>query len=1279
MNRPVPIPFPIKGISDGSPAHEQPVGTTRESINVRGVDPRTGNLRGATRQGTRKFCSAAIYEAGSSGSSSSASSASGSSAIPGEAAVRNLASVMYDARLTSYEAIESGGAVELVWAKDTPSGDAARRLATDRQGNIYAVVGRAEVLKLNPSGQRVSHFEVPVANNGQRVLALAIDETDAVYTAVSVSPQGATVEMFRHSIDIDRGTYRLDWKVTLSGVCPALATRNGLLYVLDNRAIAMLPDGIPGDLAGTAYLTVYDSLDASEPRELWTKAVPFPASGIAVNAAGSVFVSSYPNGRRTASTTGLSTASVDWTPDQLSDWDERAWSWHDARDLSELVEDEEVTNWIDKTGNDRNLFFDAGYSQLSGATPPLFKPMGLGSFAVVEFENTNALATAQQTGAADNDVDENYSLQPTVSQESWTIFLLVIPNTKESGKPEVLFHQRRGEYDLVLTTNQDPDDEDAVLSGSLRAISAVVDEGGTSASSDDATILAGSFVTPDVSSASSDDNLLRTSAVITFRHGGDDVSEASKFRINGVEIDSFTLNREQTTHPSVLGRFDATDTANYANGDLTGYNGLVAEIICIRDNDTPITTDEIERIEGYLAHRWGLQHNLDSGHTYASSAPPSYSSASGSSASSGSEDFSEVLLSEYGIVCKFGPESGGLRWAFSGAGVGYDVAIDDADGVYSIGSVVDLSSGSGLGASITGGNDVTARKITDNGSSYTLGWALDSGDYPTPEYPVGIAVDAGANVYLPVNAAADMGLITKVDDTGAVEWTISTPGPMAYDVALDPRVIDYDDEDIKEPEYLYAVRSPTDPASSSSGSSSSGSSGSSDTDELASVLKFRLVSSETTQGSPRAVKYLGVTDGDIWTFTPPSTAAIPTGGMAALSSASQFYSSATLFGEVFFTDGVGPLRVYRPRDNEVVEYAPTSPGEFPPRPRLLAPWRGALVAARFDDNPHQWFLTRRGDPYDVDLFPPGGDNLQAVLGTDSRAGPCPDIVNTLIPISDDLLLFGCDHSIFRMTGDPMQGGTFDLVSDQTGIAFGNSWAKDPDGVLYFMGTRGGVFRMVVGFAPTDISLGFIDERIADLDMAEVTALLLWNHDGDGLDVFIVPLFQPGGSVIRHFFWERSTAAWHETEFAALGHQVTSGLVVDGDDPEDRTVLIGCADGYVRCWDVEAEDDDGENIEATVLIGPFQRATNERYQYTGLVISLAGDFAGCTWSMYASDHPEDFPVSPTATGTLVAGRNPPIWSRAVGQSFWLRLSSDSDDAWAFESGTMMVTPAGETKA
>lgn len=48
------------------------------------------------------------------------------------------------------------------------------------------------------------------------------------------------------------------------------------------------------------------------------------------------------------------------------------------------------------------------------------------------------------------------------------------------------------------------------------------------------------------------------------------------------------------------------------------HNGLIAEVIVILDT---VSTDDREKLEGYLAHKWGLTANLLSDHPYKAGAP----------------------------------------------------------------------------------------------------------------------------------------------------------------------------------------------------------------------------------------------------------------------------------------------------------------------------------------------------------------------------------------------------------------------------------------------------------------------------------------------------------------------------------------------------------------------------------------------------------------------------------------------------------------------------------
>ena len=80
--------------------------------------------------------------------------------------------------------------------------------------------------------------------------------------------------------------------------------------------------------------------------------------------------------------------------------------------------------------------------------------------------------------------------------------------------------------------------------------------------------------------------------------------------LNGVSGGTLTLTSGNTASAS---------TAVFLGGLLgTGYNVDVAESVYV---NAAISTADRERLEGYLAHKWGLTANLPSSHPYKSSAP----------------------------------------------------------------------------------------------------------------------------------------------------------------------------------------------------------------------------------------------------------------------------------------------------------------------------------------------------------------------------------------------------------------------------------------------------------------------------------------------------------------------------------------------------------------------------------------------------------------------------------------------------------------------------------
>src|SRR4030095_9145280 len=120
-------------------------------------------------------------------------------------------------------------------------------------------------------------------------------------------------------------------------------------------------------------------------------------------------------------------------------------------------------------------------------------------------------------------------------------------------------------------------------------------------------------------------------------------------------------------------------------------------------------------------------------------------------------------------------------------------------------------------------------------------------------------------------------------------------------------------------------------------------------------------------------------------------------------------------------------------------------------------------------------------------FDPSG----AAAGNNSLAGFVGDVITALMPYNDDVLIFGRDHTIYLMNGDPLGGGQIDLVTDAIGVAWGKAWCKDPYGAIYFMSNRTGIYRMVPGQQPLRISQQ-IEQYLLDLDMGTNVVTLIWD-------------------------------------------------------------------------------------------------------------------------------------------------------------------------------------------
>src|SRR6185503_17201582 len=151
-------------------------------------------------------------------------------------------------------------------------------------------------------------------------------------------------------------------------------------------------------------------------------------------------------------------------------------------------------------------------------------------------------------------------------------------------------------------------------------------------------------------------------------------------------------------------------------------------------------------------------------------------------------------------------------------------------------------------------------------------------------------------------------------------------------------------------------------------------------------------------------------------------------------------------------------------------------------------------------------------------------------------------------------------------------------------------------------------------------------------------------------------------------------------------QPTAVAVIDGDEFDDRAVLFGGEDGFVRRWDRAAKSDDTRPdgstfnpIDAFATIFPLpgmdEDSTGFETQFSGLTVVMAEEQAGARYELFSSEEPEHLGL-PRRTGELKPGRNPPKWDRVVGPYCGLRIRNAApEQRFAVEKMYIRASTAG----
>ena len=371
--------------------------------------------------------------------------------------------------------------------------------------------------------------------------------------------------------------------------------------------------------------------------------------------------------------------------------------------------------------------------------------------------------------------------------------------------------------------------------------------------------------------------------------------------------------------------------------------------------------------------------------------------------------------------------------------------------------------------------------------------------------------------------------------------------------------------------------------------------------------------------------------------------------------------------------------------------------DLPDKAYIGCLYRGRAVLSGNPLEPYQWYMSRQGDIHDFDYA--AGDAQTPVKGGNSNMGQIGDIVKALIPIKDDFLVFGCANNIYFAADDPAYGGTLNALDLTTGMYSQTAWCIDGFGMIWFWGTNG-LYRTSVPGTPECVSQIKLPDIVKDEDADPSTHRITLGFDkrNNGINVFITKLSDGTNS---NYWYDLATEGFFPEEYPEECG-VYSTAFYPATDTDNRGLVLGCKDGYMRVFDRDAKSDDiggtDEAIDSYVTLAPIplSQDSDNKGKFTAFNIMSAGGRSGGSqadsddiyFKAYTGVTPEEIIEKiiadgiPRVGGTFTApGRraNNRRMQKITGAYLGIKLGNKTAaQSWSFEKFYGTVKPSGRIK-